>query len=60
MATMMKSNDSAIRALQELLQGLCLREPAFAIKMANPNKSMDGAVNFLCNQGTTVRGSTLI
>ena len=46
----MKSNDSAIRAMQDLLQGLCLSDPAFAIRMANPNKSMEGAVNFLCNQ----------
>ena len=50
MATTMKSNDSAIRAMQDLLQGLCLSDPAFAIRMANPNKSMEGAVNFLCNQ----------
>lgn len=50
MATTMKSNDASIRVMQEMLQGLCLSDPAFAIRMANPNKSMEGAVNFLCNQ----------
>lgn len=50
MATTMKSNDASIRVMQEMLQGLCLSDPVFAIRMANPNKSMEGAVNFLCNQ----------
>ena len=37
MATM-KSNNAAIA------------EPTFAIKMANPSKSMEGAINYLCSQ----------
>ena len=47
MATM-KSNNAAIAAMQQMLQERCLAEPAFAIKMAQPNKSMEGAVNHLC------------
>lgn len=50
MATTMKSNDSAIRAMQEMLQQKCLEEPAFALKMASPSKSMEGAINYLCHQ----------
>lgn len=46
----MKSNNAAIAAMQQLLQERCLAEPAFAIKMANPSKSMEGAVNYLCNE----------
>ncbi len=49
MATM-KSNNAAIAAMQQMLQERCLAEPAFAIKMANPNKSFEGAVNYLCSQ----------
>lgn len=49
MATM-KSNEAAIVAMQEMLQKRCIAEPAFAIKMANPQKSMEGAVNYLCAQ----------
>ena len=47
MATM-KSNNAAIAAMQQMLQERCIAEPAFAIKMANPMKSMEGAVNYLC------------
>ena len=50
MATTMKSNNAAIAAMQQMLQERCLAEPAFAIKMANPNKSFEGAVNYLCSQ----------
>ena len=50
MATMMKSNDTAILAMQKMLQERCIAEPSFAIKMANPSKSMKGAVNYLCSQ----------
>lgn len=49
MATM-KSNDTAIAVMQKMLQERCIAEPSFAIKMANPSKSMEGAVNFLCQQ----------
>ena len=50
MATTLKSNNAAIAAMQQMLQERCIAEPAFAIKMANPSKSMDGAVNYLCGQ----------
>lgn len=33
-----------------MLQERCIAEPSFAIKMANPLKSMEGAVNYLCSQ----------
>ncbi len=49
MATM-KSNDTAIAVMQQMLQERCIAEPSFAIKMANPSKSMEGAVNYLCSQ----------
>lgn len=49
MATL-KSNNAAIAAMQKMLQERCIAEPAFAIKMANPNKSFEGAVNYLCSQ----------
>lgn len=47
MATM-KSNNAAIAAIQQMLQERCIAEPTFAIKMANPSKSMEGAINHLC------------
>ena len=34
--------------MQQMLQERCIAEPMFAIKMANPLKSMEGAVNYLC------------
>ena len=45
-----KSNNAAIAAMQQMLQERILAEPTFAIKMANPNKSMEGAINYLCSQ----------
>ena len=45
-----KSNDTAILAMQKMLHKRCIAEPSFAIKMANPSKSMEGAVNYLCSQ----------
>lgn len=44
----LKSNNAAIAAMQQMLQERCITEPMFAIKMANPLKSMEGAVNYLC------------
>lgn len=44
-----KSNNAAIAAMQQMLQERCIVEPSFAIKMANPSKSMEGAVNYLCH-----------
>ena len=49
MATM-KSNDSVLAVMQQMLQERCIAEPSFAIKMANPSKSLEGAVNYLCSQ----------
>ena len=45
-----KSNNPAIVAMQEMMQRRIEQEPEFALKMANPNKSMEGAINFLCNE----------
>lgn len=45
-----KSNNAAIAAMQQMLQERCIAEPSFAIKMANPSKSVEGAVNYLCSQ----------
>ena len=45
-----KSNNAAIAAMQQMLQERCIAEPSFAIKMANPSKSMEEAVNYLCSQ----------
>lgn len=50
MAQTLKSNDTAIQVMQKMLQERCIVEPMFAIKMANPSKSMEGAVNYLCTQ----------
>lgn len=47
---MLKSNNAAIAAMQQMLQERCIAEPSFAIKMQNPSKSMEGAVNYLCSQ----------
>ena len=49
MATM-KSNNAAIAAMQQMLQERCIAEPTFAIKLANPKKTLEGAVNYLCNE----------
>ncbi len=49
MATIMKSNDSAIRAMQELLMARCKEEPSFLLKLSDPNKPLDKAINYLCN-----------
>lgn len=45
-----KSSNPAIVAMQEMMQRRIEQEPEFALKMANPNKSMEGAINFLCNE----------
>lgn len=49
MATL-KSNNAAIAAMQQMLQARILAEPALAIKLANPKKTLEGAVNYLCNE----------
>ncbi len=41
-----KSNNPAIIAMQEMMQRHIEQEPEFALKMANPSKSMKGAINF--------------
>lgn len=45
-----KSNSAAIAAMQQMLQERILAEPALAIKLANPKKTLEGAVNYLCNE----------
>lgn len=47
---MLKSNDSAIMAIQQMLQTRCEKEPSFAIKMMNSEKSMEGCINYLCSE----------
>ena len=48
--TMMQSSNPAIAAMQELMRKRVEAEPMLALKMANPSKSMEGAINFLCNE----------
>ncbi len=50
MATTFKSNDSAIVAIQQMLQTRCEKEPSFALKMMNTEKSMEGCINYLCSE----------
>ena len=50
MATTLKSNNAAIAAMQQMLQERILAEPALAIKLANPKKTLEDAVNYLCNE----------
>ena len=49
MATTMNGNDSAIRAMQQILQEHLLTEPAFAVKLANPQRSIEKAIAYVCN-----------
>lgn len=49
MATTMNGNDSAIRAMQQILQEHLLTEPVFAAKLANPQRSIEKAIAFVCN-----------
>ena len=48
--TMMQSSNPAIAAMQELMRKRVEAEPMLALKMATPSKSMEGAINFLCNE----------
>lgn len=50
MANSMKSNNAAIAAMQQMLQERILAEPALAIKLANPKKSLESAINYLCHE----------
>lgn len=50
MATTMKSNNAAIATMQQMLQERILAEPALAIKLANPKKSLESAINYLCHE----------
>ena len=49
MATM-ESNNAAIAAMQQMLQERCIAEPTLAIKLANPKKSLESAINYLCHE----------
>ena len=46
MANSMKSNNAAIAAMQQMLQERIIAEPALAIKLANPKKSLESAINY--------------
>ena len=48
--TMMQSSNPAIAAMQELMKKRVEAGPMLALKMANPSKSMEEAINFLCNE----------
>lgn len=50
MANSMKSNNAAIAVMQQMLQERILAEPALAIKLANPKKSLESAINYLCHE----------
>lgn len=56
MATL-KSNNAAIAVMQQMLQERCIAEPAFAIKMASPTKSLEGAINYMCSQIQNAEGA---
>lgn len=45
-----KSNSPAIIAMQKMMQRRIEKEPEFALKMANPNKSMEKAIAYLCDE----------
>ena len=45
-----KSNNAAIAAMQQMLQERIIAEPALAIKLANPKKSLESAINYLCHE----------
>lgn len=49
MATTMSGNDAAIKAMQQILQEHLMSEPAFAVKLANPQRSIEKAVAYVCN-----------
>ena len=42
------TNNPAITAMQEMMLARVEKEPEFALKMANPKKSMEDAVRYLC------------
>jgi len=46
----MKSNNAAIAAMQQMLQERILAEPALALKHANPKKTLESAINYLCHE----------
>ena len=50
MANSMKSNNAAIAAMRQMLQERIIAEPALAIKLANPKKSLESAINYLCHE----------
>lgn len=50
MATTMKSSTQVTDIIRNYLEQRCNEEPMFALKYANPSKSIEGAVNYLCNE----------
>lgn len=50
MATTMKSSTQVTDIIRNYLEQRCNEEPMFALKYANPSKSIEGAVNYLCHE----------
>ena len=50
MATTMKSSSQVTEIIRNYLEQRCNEEPMFALKYANPSKSIEGAVNYLCHE----------
>lgn len=50
MATTMKSSTQVTDLIRNYLEQRCIEEPMFSLKYANPSKSIEGAVNYLCQE----------
>lgn len=50
MATTMKSSTQVTDLISKYLEQRSNEEPMFALKYANPSKSIEGAVNYLCHE----------
>lgn len=46
----MKSSTQVTDIIRNYLEQRCNEEPMFALKYANPSKSIEGAVNYLCHE----------
>lgn len=64
MATTMKSSTQVTDIIRNYLEQRCIEEPMFALKYANPSKSIEGAVNYLCHEvqksGLTIMDSDTV
>lgn len=50
MAMTMKSSTQVTDIIRNYLEQRCIEDPMFAIRYANPSKSIAGAVNYLCHE----------